>query len=47
MTCMKKSAKQAEREPDEDPDLETLLAHIGSRIRELREMQNLSMHALE
>ena len=42
-------AKRRGRRPiaDEPQTLEALLVHIGSRIRELREMQNLSMPALE
>ena len=47
MPNVKKSARQPDLEADGDPDLEALLQHIGSRIRELREMQNLSTHALE
>lgn len=31
----------------EDPALDELLTHIGRRMRELREMQALSLHALE
>ena len=37
MPNVKKSARQPDLEADGDPDLEALLQHIGSRIRELRE----------
>ena len=47
MPDVKKAADTEEPLDDEDPSLQSLLTHVGSRIRELREMQDLSLPALE
>lgn len=47
MPAVKKVASAEDHTEGEDPSVDALLVHIGSRIRELREMQNLSLPALE
>lgn len=47
MPRVKKTADAEDLGDAEDPSLTALLVHIGNRIRELREMQNMPMVALE